>query len=127
MPEGVEQLLVVIDFNNFSLLKAPPLGVSKSFMDVLSAHYPERLYCGICVNPPWIFWTFWRVITSFLDPITAAKVKFIATNKENDVKQMHEICAPEHLEERLGGEYAFEYTFSYYWGVLKSVPHRIAF
>jgi hypothetical protein len=50
MPENVENIVIIIDFNKCSARSSPGLGVAKEFMHVLSSHYPERLGYSLVIN-----------------------------------------------------------------------------
>jgi hypothetical protein len=41
MPTGVESICLVLDYENISMFNAPPMGVTKMFLQVFSEHYPE--------------------------------------------------------------------------------------
>ncbi len=51
--------------------------MARSFLDVLANHYPERLGYAVCMNAPVLWWAFFSVVRPFLDPVTAAKIRFI--------------------------------------------------
>ena len=57
MPPGVEQLCLVLDFTNWSLMNQPSLSMSLDVLHTLADHYPERLGHAILFNPPWLFWS----------------------------------------------------------------------
>ncbi|SRR6266496_1429505 len=52
MPENVENIVIIIDFNfnNCTSRRSPGLGVAKEFMHVLGSHYPERLGYAMIIN-----------------------------------------------------------------------------
>ncbi|RUS33207.1 CRAL-TRIO domain-containing protein [Jimgerdemannia flammicorona] len=98
MPEGVDNLNIIIDMAGSSMSTSPGVGISKQFLDVLGNHYPERLgvacivHCECesrrivmvlfmsyedLVSSPWFFWPFFKVISPFIDPITRSKIKFV--------------------------------------------------
>lgn len=43
MPEGVQNLCIIIDFAGSSMTKNPGVGVAREILHVLGSHYPERL------------------------------------------------------------------------------------
>lgn len=43
MPEGVENLCIIIDFAGSSMTKNPGVAVAREIINVLGSHYPERL------------------------------------------------------------------------------------
>ena len=60
------------------------------------------------INPPWIFSAFWKVISRFLDPVTAAKIVF--TDKQSTETQ--QFIEPENLESDYGGTNSFRYDYA---------------
>ena len=43
MPENIENIAIIIDFENCTARTSPGLGVAKEFMHVLSYYYPDNL------------------------------------------------------------------------------------
>lgn len=78
---GVEKLCMLIDFKGYSVLNAPPMKTSMATLNILQNHYPERLGAAYLLNPPWIFSSFFRMISPFIDPVTRDKICFV-TGKE---------------------------------------------
>ncbi|KAJ1563769.1 hypothetical protein HK405_000836, partial [Cladochytrium tenue] len=56
MPPGVEQVALVVDYENVSVMSSPPPSVAAKFLDILGSHYPERLGLAVVVNPSWYLW-----------------------------------------------------------------------
>ncbi|KAJ3236238.1 hypothetical protein HDU81_011081 [Chytriomyces hyalinus] len=81
MPDGVEKVAVIIDYENLSLFNATPLSVSMKYMAVLSNHYPERLGVAVMVNASWYFSGFFKLLSPFLDPVTKSKLQFTKVNR----------------------------------------------
>ena len=52
MPPGVSQWVWVSDFRGFGLSDCDPR-MSKVFLDLSAAHYPERLGLFIVIDTPW--------------------------------------------------------------------------
>ena len=55
MPAGVEKVVLIFDFSQFSPSCSPPMHINKQFLSLLSAHYPERLGAWYACNAPWYF------------------------------------------------------------------------
>jgi hypothetical protein len=43
MPIGVEKITIILDYENISMFTAPPLSVTKMFLQIVGDHYPEVL------------------------------------------------------------------------------------
>jgi hypothetical protein len=71
---GTEKLVLLVDYENWSLSNSPPLKTSKETLNILQNHYPERLHKAVCINPPWVFSIFMGAVGPFIDPITKAKI-----------------------------------------------------
>ena len=75
--KGISKMTVVLDMHNYSSMNAPPMRTSRATLDILQNHYPERLASFIIINAPWIFYAFFKVISPFIDRVTAAKIRFV--------------------------------------------------
>ena len=65
---------------------------------------------------PFVIWGFFKLVSSFIDPITREKLKFNA-NPCDDIP-------PEQLMKSMGGEVEFEYDHSQYWPALNALAER---
>ena len=63
---GVEQWVLIIDFNGYALKNAPPMHVSRSVLDTMQIQYAERLGQVFIVDPPAYFWFFYKAISPFI-------------------------------------------------------------
>ncbi|RUP43129.1 CRAL-TRIO domain-containing protein [Jimgerdemannia flammicorona] len=128
MPEGVDNLNIIIDMAGSSMSTSPGVGISKQFLDVLGNHYPERLGVACIVHSPWFFWPFFKVISPFIDPITRSKIKFVDpkhvyepakdSSKEHEWVSLFEYYTPEQLEKDFNGGINFKWDFEKYWQAL---------
>ncbi|KAG0298383.1 hypothetical protein BGZ96_000097 [Linnemannia gamsii] len=82
MPEGVENLCIIIDFAGSSMTKNPGVAVAREIINVLGSHYPERLGKAYIIHAPWFFFPFFKLISPFIDPVTKAKINFIDMKKQ---------------------------------------------
>ncbi|CAG8528065.1 1585_t:CDS:2 [Paraglomus occultum] len=130
MPEGTENIVVLIDFHGASARTSPGIGIAKEFMHVLSSHYPEQLGLALVVNAPWYFWVFFRLISPFIDPVTKAKIKFVDLNDGTKAANggqwttLDQFISQDMLEREYGGNNAFEYHHETYWSALLEKTNR---
>lgn len=68
LPPDQEQMVWLIDLENWTMNKATPVKTTQETAHVLQNHYPERLGIAILYNPPRIFETFWQVSNNKLHP-----------------------------------------------------------
>jgi len=73
---GKEKYVIFIDFEGWSLSKAPSMSASRQTLKILQHHYPERLFRCYILNPPFLFRGFWSVIKPFIDAVTKQKIQF---------------------------------------------------
>lgn len=93
--DGDGKVMTIVDYDGWSLRKSPPMKTSLATLKIMQHHYPERLHLCICWHPPSVFSAFWRLLSPFIDPVTAKKVSFLpkaATSQE----KLSEQCAPSH-------------------------------
>lgn len=101
---GAEKLVLLIDYDGYSLLNAPPMKTSTETLSILQNHYPERLFRAYCIRPPWIFNAFWTMISPFIDPITYQKIVMVNGNREEIAQKLSNDGIPlSVLEASLGG------------------------
>ncbi|KAF9968374.1 hypothetical protein BGZ70_004534 [Mortierella alpina] len=82
MPEGVQNLCIIIDFAGSSMTKNPGVGVARDILHVLGNHYPERLCRAYIIHAPWFFFPFYKLVSPFIDPVTKAKLNFVDMKKQ---------------------------------------------
>ena len=97
-----EKLILLIDYNGWSLMNAPPMKTSMETLSILQNHYPERLHKAYCIRPPWIFNAFWNMITPFIDPDTKAKIIMTNTTNKQTLPYLEHINI-DIVETELGG------------------------
>ena len=110
MPVGQETLTLLINFMETKSGQGATLNQGKQTMYILQNHYPERLGRALVTNVPWYIWTFFKLITPFIDPLTRGKIKF------NEDSGLH--VPREQLLKESGGSVEFDYDHSQYWPAL---------
>jgi CRAL/TRIO domain len=53
--QGRSKICIVIDYDGFALLHAPPFSTSRYILEILQNHYPERMHKAYICNPPFVF------------------------------------------------------------------------
>jgi len=76
----------------------------RGMADMDSAHYPERLGVNICVNCPFIFTATWRLIRTWLDPVTVSKILILGTNEAEWKAKVFDHISPDQLSVEFGGQ-----------------------
>ena len=75
--QGLEKIILIMDFTHFSMATTPPMSVSKHTLTILQSHYPERVKTIYCFNAPFMFKAFWAMVKPFVDPVTKNKIVFV--------------------------------------------------
>lgn len=82
MPPGVEKWVVVVDYNGYSMMNAPPMRTSKETLDIFMSHFPERLGMALLVDSPWVFGAAWTVLSGLMKEETRRKIFFVKGSAE---------------------------------------------
>ena len=72
----LEKVNIVIDYHGFTLRNSPPMKSSLYTLDILQAHYCERMHRAYICEPPSVFRMFWKMVKPFIDPRTKDKIVF---------------------------------------------------
>jgi len=81
---SASQINITVDFRGFGYSNGFDPGAGIAIVQILSAHFPERLKSLNFVNPPMIFPAFWSLVKPFVDPRTASKIAFVSPEKLAD-------------------------------------------
>ncbi|KAL2011427.1 hypothetical protein VTN00DRAFT_4145 [Thermoascus crustaceus] len=108
-----ENLALVVNFNETKSGQNATIGQAKQTLHILQNHYPERLGRALVVNVPFMIWSFFKLISPFIDPLTKEKLKF------NEDLRKH--VPPAQLLKAVGGDVEFEYDHSVYWPALNKL------
>ena len=73
---GEEKICIIINFDQWTLRKSPPMSTTLYTLEILQKHYCERLHRAYVFNPPKFFVYFWNLIHRFVDPVTKDKIQF---------------------------------------------------
>ncbi|KAB5526409.1 CRAL-TRIO domain-containing protein [Coniochaeta sp. 2T2.1] len=101
----VDTATIVFDMTGFSMANMDYTPV-KFMIKCFEANYPESLGAVLVHKSPWIFQGIWKVIKGWLDPVVAGKVNFT-----NNVKDVEEFIAAQHIPKELDGQEDWEYTY----------------
>jgi hypothetical protein len=117
MKPGVEQMVWVLDFNGYTTRNAPPLGICKETLSILSNYYPERLKAAIVVDPPKPFHLFYTLIRPLVPPVTKEKVHIAKGEKDKKLVMSKFFADMNEVEPRFGGTSGFDWNkeFSGIW------------
>ncbi|KAG2393487.1 hypothetical protein C9374_007018 [Naegleria lovaniensis] len=126
MPEGVEQMCWIIDFNGYSTRNSLPLSVAKQTLNILNDCYPERLGACFMVDTPFIFNIFWKAISPFINPVTKNKIHFVNGKDTEKAKIFGKHIDLAQIDTAWGGTSTFTYDHKIFWGnVMEIDKHRI--
>ncbi|KAI5357892.1 Putative CRAL-TRIO lipid binding domain, CRAL/TRIO domain, CRAL/TRIO domain superfamily [Septoria linicola] len=107
MPAGQESNCLIVNFKGAKSGAVPSLGQAQAVLNILQTHNPERLGRALITDTPWYVNAFFKLISSFIDPVTREKMKF-----NEDMKNY---IPKEQLWDVFGGDITFDYDHSVYW------------
>ncbi len=79
------------------------VGFTHFLLKCLEAYYPEVLGQALLIDAPWIFWGFWKLFSHLMDPVVAAKIKFL---KRSELKKYID---PDQIPTEFGGSSGFSF------------------
>ncbi|TFY75993.1 hypothetical protein EWM64_g8022 [Hericium alpestre] len=106
---GVESVVLMI--NMADRAKNPSFHTSKTVLNILQSHYPERLGAALILNVPFLVNAFFKLITPFIDPVTRTKMKFNPNPVEDGLFDAEQLMK----EGGWGGAREFEWEHEQYW------------
>ena len=120
-------LALMIDYADKA--KNPSFGTSRTVLNILQTHYPERLGTAVIAHLPWFIQTFYKLINPFIDPVTRAKMVFNPVPDDTGLWRTAEardqglpdakLFEPDQLvEDGWSGSAPFTYTHDVYWPAL---------
>lgn len=106
-PPGQETTALLIDFKGAAKGAVPSVEQARAVLNILQNHNPERLGRALITQMPWYVSIFFKLISSFIDPVTKEKMKF-----NEDLRLW---IPPQQLWNEFNGDLNFVYDHSVYW------------
>jgi hypothetical protein len=102
---NIETFTCVIDSGGWGmrLATSDAFAFIKGMASVDSDHYPERLGNLVVVNAPSMLAMAWRVIQTFLDDVTKAKIKIFSSNRKEWEPVLQSLIDPDQIPAEYGG------------------------
>lgn len=100
------EVIVVEDLDGFDRDKNADNRMVKLLLEIVQAHFPERIGRFFAVNAPWYYKLLFKVVKPWLSSELAGKVS-IATDPFDTLKQY---VAPDQLIKDLGGSCVFDFN-----------------
>eukprot|EP01100_Stratorugosa_tubuloviscum_P004066 TRINITY_DN1_c3_g1_i1.p1 TRINITY_DN1_c3_g1~~TRINITY_DN1_c3_g1_i1.p1 ORF type:complete len:368 (+),score=167.60 TRINITY_DN1_c3_g1_i1:127-1230(+) len=115
--KGAEQMTWILDFSGASSMAGgkgssmkDEIKLALQCLHAVQDHYPERLGNALVLFPPFMFSLMWKVISPFINQVTAKKIIFI--NDKKKLNQLLNFFDPEQLEVEYGGTNTFQFQFN---------------
>lgn len=86
---GFEKIVIIMDFENWSLKHAAPMETTKQTIHILQECYVERMSRVYFTNAPIMFRTFWNMAKPFIDPVTKKKIVFCSSKPGKEELKKH--------------------------------------
>ena len=103
---GANRWTIVIDALGWhvGLFDSTAFRLLKQMSEIDAKHYPERLAPMVIINAPPMLAGAWRVIRTWLDEVTCAKVDFVSAAQPEQARQrLHQLADPSQLPQQYGG------------------------
>jgi len=114
--KGVETFTLITDYKNFGR-RHMDMKTNMEVLGYLNNHCPERMGKTFFLDPPFLFWVGWKVISPFLSQATLNKVGFIKSSSKGDRRSFPEIFKvidEDVLEAEYGGKSPYVYDYDEY-------------
>ncbi|KAJ3576467.1 hypothetical protein NP233_g420 [Leucocoprinus birnbaumii] len=109
MPPGVEAVNLLVTYTNTS--SQPSLSYTRTLLNTLQTHYPERLSHASLSNTPLILTILLKFVLTFIDPITRSKF----TPDPSSLLKDRTFTPQQLMKQTWGGTLDFEYHHDKYW------------
>ena len=116
IPPGQETTALLIDFKGAAKGSVPSVAQAQAVLNILQNHNPERLGRALITQMPWYVNIFFKLISSFIDPVTKEKMKF-----NEDLRLW---VPPSQLWDEFNGDLKFEYDHPVYWKGLQEITDK---
>lgn len=109
--ETIEKIVVINDFKDqcytpdFSAIT-----YCRRLLQLDQQFYPERLANIVMINAPWFFSTLYALVSPFIDPITAAKIKIVGSDY---LPVLRELIDDDQIPKELGGSADVTWHYPY--------------
>lgn len=98
-----EAQIIVFDLANLSYaIDTTAMAAFRKTLQIDQDFYPERLHTLFMINAPWFFTAIWAVISPWLDPVTANKIRIVGSNY---ISSLREVIADDQIPKELGGSF----------------------
>lgn len=124
MPDGVEQMVWIMDFADYSSRHSVPLSVAREILDILSNQYPERLGTALVMSAPFLFTMFFTALKPFINPVTRSKIIFVGKSSEEQVEVLSKYFDMSQIEKRFSGTSDFEFNIDEVWAEQLELEQR---
>eukprot|EP00604_Paraphysomonas_vestita_P003525 CAMPEP_0174820060 /NCGR_PEP_ID=MMETSP1107-20130205/3624_1 /TAXON_ID=36770 /ORGANISM="Paraphysomonas vestita, Strain GFlagA" /LENGTH=254 /DNA_ID=CAMNT_0016034641 /DNA_START=59 /DNA_END=823 /DNA_ORIENTATION=- len=86
--KSIEKSVIILDLKHLSM--SPSFfGIQyvQKMFQIDEKYYPERLAKLFIINTPWFFSAIYALITPFIDPITASKIRIIGSDYLDELRE----------------------------------------
>eukprot|EP00923_Selenidium_pygospionis_P053226 GHVN01092217.1.p1 GENE.GHVN01092217.1~~GHVN01092217.1.p1 ORF type:complete len:660 (+),score=84.50 GHVN01092217.1:196-2175(+) len=110
-----DSIILIVNYSNLASSSQPSISATRTFLEIFSNHYPERLHKAFIVNAPWYFTTLWSVVSPLLPSRTKEKIEIIDPSNPYHIQKIHTQIDTSLLNVDLGGTGQYEYEHEPYW------------
>lgn len=108
----VESQVIVFNLEGLSYaLDTNALAAFRATLSIDQDYYPERLHTLFMINAPWFFQAVWAIISPWIDPVTANKIKIVGSDY---LPALRELIDDDKIPVQFGGScenVVFEWPF----------------
>jgi hypothetical protein len=98
---AVDKQIIVFDLKGLSYaIHATALSAFKATLQIDQDYYPESLHRLYMINAPWFFTGLWKMLSAFVDPVTAKKINVLGSDYIAALREEIDDC---NIPTELGG------------------------